>query len=190
VLRRKQRSQGGREASGRGPFRGDGGSRGRGSGSDGARCRVPRGGGGEGAESRGYGGWPDSCSGEGAGRGEADNVPAGAVEQEFEGTDVLREEIKKLTKPEQALEFDEKERRVKLRTLGNIKLFKQKMLPEKIVHACIQDLLGQDPKAIQAEEKVEAGKVSPKASEVVIEEEKVVGNETLIVVLFTIPHFE
>lgn len=81
-------------------------------------------------------------------------------QEEFEGADALREEIKKLTKPEQALERDEKEKRVKLRTLGNIKLigelFKQKMLPEKIVHACIQELLGQDPKAIPAEENVEA----------------------------------
>lgn len=35
----------------------------------------------------------------------------------------------------------EMEKKVKLRTLGNIKLigelFKQKMLPEKIMHACI-----------------------------------------------------
>jgi translation initiation factor 4G len=81
-------------------------------------------------------------------------------QEEFEGADALREEIKKLTKPEQAVERDEKEKRVKLRTLGNIKLigelFKQKMLPEKIVHACIQELLGQDPKAIPAEENVEA----------------------------------
>jgi translation initiation factor 4G len=70
-------------------------------------------------------------------------------QEEFEGADALREEIKKLTKPEQALERDEKEKRVKLRTLGNIKLigelFKQKMLLEKIVHTCIQELLGQDP---------------------------------------------
>jgi chromosome segregation ATPase len=43
---------------------------------------------------------------------------------------------------------------------------------------------------LEKEIAVEAGKVSPKPSEVLIEEEKVAGNETLIVVLFTIPHFE
>lgn len=81
-------------------------------------------------------------------------------QEEFEGADAMREEMKQMTKPEQAAERAEKERRVKLRTLGNIKLigelFKQKMLPEKIVHACIQELLGSDPRVIPAEENVEA----------------------------------
>ncbi len=63
-------------------------------------------------------------------------------------------------KPEQV---DEKEKLVKLRTLWNInligELFKHKLLPEKIVHACIQELLdgaAEDTKAISAEENVTA----------------------------------
>eukprot|EP00850_Spirogloea_muscicola_P025614 SM003704S13651 [mRNA] locus=s3704:444:1367:- [translate_table: standard] len=43
----------------------------------------------------------------------------------------------------------EKDKRLKLRTLGNIRLigelFKQAMIPEKIVHACVQELLGERP---------------------------------------------
>jgi translation initiation factor 4G len=65
-----------------------------------------------------------------------------------------------MTKPEQVRGRADKEKLVKLRTLGNIKLigelFKQKMLPEKIVHACIQELLGSDTKSAPAEENVEA----------------------------------
>jgi translation initiation factor 4G len=81
-------------------------------------------------------------------------------QEEFEGADALRGEIKQMTKPEQVRERADKEKLVKLRTLGNIKLigelFKQKMLPEKIVHACIQELLGSDTKSAPAEENVEA----------------------------------
>eukprot|EP01018_Ginkgo_biloba_P036008 Gb_34750 [translate_table: standard] len=81
-------------------------------------------------------------------------------QEEFEGADNLRAEIKQMTTPEQEAECRDKERLVKLRTLGNIRLigelFKQKMIPEKIVHQCIQDLLGQDVKAPPMEENVEA----------------------------------
>ncbi|CAK9199011.1 unnamed protein product, partial [Sphagnum troendelagicum] len=81
-------------------------------------------------------------------------------QEEFEGADALRGEIKQMTKPEQVRDRADKEKLVKLRTLGNIKLigelFKQKMLPEKIVHACIQELLGSDTKSAPAEENVEA----------------------------------
>ena len=61
---------------------------------------------------------------------------------------------------EQEAECRDKEKNVKFRTLGNIRFigefFKQKMIPEKIVHHCVQELLGQDLKAPPAEENVEA----------------------------------
>jgi diaminopimelate epimerase len=55
---------------------------------------------------------------------------------------------------------------------------------------CTQEGVVTTKENMASEIAVEAGKVSSKASEVLIGEEKVAGNKTLIVVLFTIPHFE
>ncbi|XP_060171752.1 eukaryotic translation initiation factor-like isoform X2 [Lycium barbarum] len=78
----------------------------------------------------------------------------------FEGADKFREEARQMTAPEPESERKDKERLIKIRTLGNIKLigelWKQKMVPERIVHEIVLKLLGQDLKSCLEEENVEA----------------------------------
>jgi len=80
-------------------------------------------------------------------------------QEEFEkgGTDAQNEELFAGLTPE---EREVKEIRIKRRMLGNIKfvgeLFSKGMLNEKIMHACVQQLLRRDPKKPVDEDQVES----------------------------------
>jgi translation initiation factor 4G len=81
-------------------------------------------------------------------------------QETFEGADQMRAEIRQMSYPEQESERRNRERLLKFRTLGNIRLIgelvKQRMAPERIYHHIILKLLGRDNKACPEEENVEA----------------------------------
>ena len=77
-------------------------------------------------------------------------------QEEFEGAANARAALESITDPQ---EREMAERKVKLRTMGNIRLigelFKAKMIAERILHSCMGELLGK-PKTDPPEENVEA----------------------------------
>nr|XP_009784711.1 PREDICTED: eukaryotic translation initiation factor isoform 4G-2 [Nicotiana sylvestris] len=78
----------------------------------------------------------------------------------FEGADNLQEEARQMTAPEQESERKDKEKLIKLRTLGNIQLigeiFKLRMLSKNIIHGIVKEMLIYNHKCCLAEENVEA----------------------------------
>ena len=77
-------------------------------------------------------------------------------QEEFEGAGKARDELESIADP---AEKAAAAKRVKVRTMGNIKLigelYKKRMIAEKILHACVTDLLGA-PSVEPPEENVEA----------------------------------
>ena len=77
-------------------------------------------------------------------------------QEEFEGAAQARAALESITDPP---EREAAERKVKLRTLGNIRLigelYKARMIVERILHSCIGELLGK-PKTDPPEENIEA----------------------------------
>ena len=77
-------------------------------------------------------------------------------QEEFEGAGKARDELESIADP---AEKAAAAKRVKVRTMGNIKLigelYKKRMIAEKILHACVTDLLGA-PSTEPPEENVEA----------------------------------
>ena len=77
-------------------------------------------------------------------------------QEEFEGAGKARDELESIADP---AERAAAAKRVKVRTMGNIKLigelYKKRMIAEKILHACVTDLLG-SPSVEPPEENVEA----------------------------------
>ncbi|MCL7030779.1 hypothetical protein MKW94_020984 [Papaver nudicaule] len=81
-------------------------------------------------------------------------------QEAFEGAENLKAEIRRMTAPDQEMERRDKERMLKLRTVGNIRffgeLFKQDILTETIVHDIVKVLLGPDLKTLPDEADIEA----------------------------------
>ena len=78
-------------------------------------------------------------------------------QEEFEGAALARSALETIT---DSYEREAAERKVKLRTMGNIRLigelYKTKMIGERILQSCISELLGKQTKTDPPEENVEA----------------------------------